>query len=423
MGCVMRWGLAGLVTVAMLSVSTTAHSQAPGFSVQSEVDSTSQATPGGQQQQVGGGRTVGTKPGSTRGRSRTPRKSRKATRPRRSQRCTTRGGRRTCRVYLDGRHVRTCVRPRRGAKSSCRRVRASASAASFEPSAQSRAAAERSAASAALELPEVQAHISRVHSHGYQDNVVPAVGRFYYLASRGANPLKAWCSGTLIMRGVVLTAAHCLYNNSWDERVGGTRPTEPYGYYDIRQMSFVPGNTVNQLGQTVSSYGTWAVADAFVPEAWKNDDDAYDWGLVLLSPQGNRFPGDYTGTFAANGNVALSYNAPLVKMGYPASGAFATANYWYGSRQYYCSVSWQQRRGTSSSFSPNGWYMMIEGCPMNGGSSGGPVFARYSNGTYGIIGVNNRGRDVGQFGSVGYNIWFDQRAIDFFNGVIAYWRG
>ena len=47
----------------------------------------------------------------------------------------------------------------------------------------------------------------------------------------------------------------------------------------------------------------------------------------------------------------LGYNARLVKMGYPASGAFATARYWYGSRQYYCSVAWQQRRGTAREFS------------------------------------------------------------------------
>jgi hypothetical protein len=70
--------------------------------------------------------------------------------------------------------------------------------------------------------------------------------------------------------------------------------------------------------------------------------------------------------------------------------------------------------------------MLEEGCPMNGGSSGGPVFAQFADGTYGIIGVNNRGaplRARDQFDNWSINLWFDQTAIGFFNSVIAYWSG
>jgi hypothetical protein len=252
------------------------------------------------------------------------------------------------------------------------------------------------------------------------------VGRFYYQKSNGENPLKAWCSGTLILRGVVLTAAHCLYQNTWDARVNRT-PLPTPGYFDISAMSFVPGHTVNGQGAAASDYGQWAVADAFVSDAYKADEDAQDWGLVLLAPQGGAYPADRTGTFAAYGGVQLGANAPLVKMGYPASGGFAKPEYWYGSRQYYCSIAWQQRRmPAGGTISPNGWYMMAEGCPMNGGSSGGPVFAQFADGTYGIIGVNNRGAGVSAtdpFGYTGINLWFDQTAIGFFNSVIAYWSG
>ena len=48
--------------------------------------------------------------------------------------------------------------------------------------------------------------------------------------------------------------------------------------------------------------------------------------------------------------------------------------------------------------------MLAGACPMNGGSSGGPMFAEFSDGSYGIIGVNNRGsgtRVTDPFGSGG----------------------
>ncbi len=429
----MRRTLASLVALVFFGVPVSALAQAPGFDTPPSNASTSEPTPSGQAQQQAGGatsRAQPTPPAGGKAGGQAPAK----TKPKRTRRCSTRGQRRTCRISVGGRHVRTCVRARRGARERCRvvrsktRVQASASAASssFSPSALSRAGAQKSRLRAVLRDPRVRARISTVTQHGYQDNVVPAVGRFYYQASQGENPLKAWCSGTLILRGVVLTAAHCLYQNTWDERVTGKRSSSPAGYFDIRQMSFTPGHTINGQGGPAGNYGTWGVADAFVSEAYKADEDAQDWALVLLAPRNGAYPGDSTGTFAAHGGVSLGFNAPLVKMGYPASGAFAKAEYWYGSRQYYCSIAWQQRRvPAGGTISPNGWYMLAEGCPMNGGSSGGPVFAKFSDGSYGIIGVNNRGSGrtlTDPFGFRGINLWFDQTAISFFNSVIQYWN-
>ena len=137
-------------------------------------------------------------------------------------------------------------------------------------------------------------HIATITNKGWADPVVPAVGRFYASESSATN--KGWCSGTLVRRGVVLTAAHCIYANGVDTAPDGSANH----YYDHTRMTFVPGNRINPSNSVtgLTSYGNWSIRNMWAINAWAANDQSKDWGLVLLNPdQNGNYPGDTTGTF------------------------------------------------------------------------------------------------------------------------------
>lgn len=302
------------------------------------------------------------------------------------RRCATRRGTRTCRFYDNGVAQKVCVK-RRGRKARCRSLLAGAASASAP------AAAAPLARSAAK------------YSSGLTNPLNPMIVRFY-LAGQG------WCSGTMVLNGIVLTAGHCLFANQQD---GKGR----YGYYDPGQMLVVPGNTWTANGN-VGQWGVYRVARTFVPNAWANDDGGQDWGIAVLQPDTTgRHAGEYTGLAAATWGAQFPYGTRIIRAGYPASYAFATPQWGYGGYQWYCDLRWDGETNNNWSYTASSYNLVTGPCEMNGGSSGGPVWAQLPNGSWTIVGVNNRGYDgTDGFATSGISSYFDDRFGAFWHAVM-----
>lgn len=359
---------------AVLIAPVAAHSE-PGYQAPPEADNPRQAgvpDAAGTRSSVGGEGDAAKNP---------------ASKIRTTKKCVTKKKVRTCRYYRAGMLFQKCVK-KPGKKEQCTRVLSSVAVAT---------------------------------GSGYEQTLGPAIGRSYFHNSVYNDvPYDGWCSGAFIGYGLFLTAAHCLYDNGVDSR-------KPAVGYDAREMNVVPGNTVDSQGRPATNYATWDVLQNYVPTGWKLGDQGLDWGIQVIAPNAQgRYPGEFTGTYTAYAGIVLRPGDVIYADGYPASGIFRTANYYFGSGQYYCNevfrgMGWWAY-GANVNLSSGTW--VYYSCPMTGGSSGGPVFTQFTNGEWGIFGVINRGRDTRDqdpttfVGVYQLTIMLDNRFLEFYRGVV-----
>lgn len=354
---------------------------------------------------VGGAPTPGSNPGSAGGgvRASTPpasggsKQPPKQVRPKLVRSCKTHHRVKTCTFRRGAFKVKVC-RKRRDHRAHCHINRKQSQvAAAFEPSRRRATVAERIGS-------------------GYTNPLMPAVVRTYF--DQSPVPTKGDCSGTILTRGVILTAAHCLFANHTDGN-------GQYGFYPPSQMRVVPGNHPNAGGQDVTEYGVWQVTRTYVPVGWQQDDGGLDWGLIVVAPDSSgHYPGDYTGTYAARWDAPIGLGAHFFNVGYPASGPFRTPQYYFGGGQYFCNTTWNPEYSSNdTAYTRSSFNIDIYPCEMNGGASGGPVFAQLSDGWW-IVGVNNRG--VNQANGLGYygiSMYMDDRFGQFWDSSIAAIKG
>ncbi|MEP7379444.1 MAG: trypsin-like peptidase domain-containing protein [Chloroflexota bacterium] len=214
--------------------------------------------------------------------------------------------------------------------------------------------------------------------HGFPDTPMPQVGAVW-----GDPPgdleegVVQYCSGTVVSRALVLTAAHCLYSQ---------RDGQFYG-----DISFVPGQTWNNTQSTdpldiSAPAGVWAASQWWVPEGYRDGTVDLDWGLIEIEPQNGRYIGDAVGAFAIQTGITFREGAHIWAAGYPRSGWWATPEGRLGRGQYSCDTTWDGSWKTHEN--GEGVELWIR-CPMNGGASGGPWFVALNSGQWVVGGVNN----------------------------------
>lgn len=158
------------------------------------------------------------------------------------------------------------------------------------------------------------------------------------------------CSGSLIDKGLIVTAAHCVADFGTGDFYSG--------------WQFMPG-----LSGSKKAYGTWYVQEAWVMNSYLNGTDSCyqpgvicqnDVAVLVVAPRGRSFPGTKAGWYGYgyNGWGFSADNTALInQLGYPVShdGGYM-----------------MQR--TDSQGSVNGTYSnnTIWGSRQTGGSSGGP---------------------------------------------------
>jgi Trypsin len=239
-------------------------------------------------------------------------------------------------------------------------------------------------------------------------NLVPRVGALWEGNSQT-------CSGSLVGPGVVLTAAHCLYNN---QMMDG-----PDGYLQ-GPFSFVPGQTAlgPEWGHVPTQpYGTYYARNWWVTSWWANGDPGYDWGLILLEPDPNgNYPGTTLGWWGMYPNLRYGTSQFGELIGYPRDGIFSTFAFSLGNSQYFVDASWdQQVQNPAMSRTNNA--MVAWQASMTGGVSGGVELLQLADGSYGIGGVLNQStyccnRQGDYYALYQYSAYFN-------DGISLFWHG
>ena len=192
------------------------------------------------------------------------------------------------------------------------------------------------------------------------------------IATTNPGVFNSWCSASLVGKGVLVTAAHCVH------KYGLGQP----GFY--KSLRFIPAQ--NKSTMNAGPYGFWDAQTWWIPTAYYNGTDTCsvrgivcnnDVAVVLLKknsagryPLGvsqiNRYGYGWNGYgFRAEGSSGIR-RGQITQLGYPGgldNGRLMQRN-----------DSQAQYLGTGKGSSP---LNLVFGSRMNGGSSGGPQLVNF----------------------------------------------
>ena len=203
----------------------------------------------------------------------------------------------------------------------------------------------------------------------------PRISQVGKIVSIKANGVQSACSGTIVGRRLMLTAAHCLF----DAGAGGFHS----------RIVFAPAMTWQNAADPDSisvPYGVWEASRWWIPEGYRQGRPEYDWGLAEIAPLNGRNIGDVVGMWPVQANVRWGAGARVYSVGYPASGFWAEPRGYHGRGQYACDTRWDAGEWNREA---SGVAVIHIDCTMNGGASGGPWLVRLNTGKWVIGGVND----------------------------------